>query len=218
MAVEHVSRTAFNLCNHVRLRMYTAGHHAVSIRKLQQGDFGGAESRSVIAMQRGSDAKVSRGVQDGIDSDVLNNPNGDGVSGLRQSLPDGDDAFELIVKIRDPLRRLVSRGVHRDGLVRHRSIEIQSALTKCSKIHNRLHSRTWLAHGLGYAIEVAVRGDAASGSSPPAGLGQDGRVPVPQNDDGALNQPGILRMTLFIEIQAVFECGVCKALDPIVNR
>jgi hypothetical protein len=46
-------------------------------------------------MQYGSDANVSGGIQDRIDSNLLNNPDGDRVSRLCQRLPDGDYSFAL---------------------------------------------------------------------------------------------------------------------------
>jgi len=51
---------------------------------------------------------LARVFQDGIDSDLLNDPDGDCVSRLRQRLPDRDYALEFIVEIGDPLDWLIA--------------------------------------------------------------------------------------------------------------
>src|SRR5271165_246177 len=152
-----------------------------------------------------------------IDSDLLNNPNGNCVSRFRKGLPGRDDAFKFIAEIGVPLSRTVSRHRHRDGFVGHGSIKIENSLTKSSQINKRLHRRARLPLRLSYTVIVVVGVITAFVHLTATCLGQDGGITVSKNNQGTLNQLLALGMSFPIELESVLQRHIRNVLDTVVN-
>ncbi len=130
MRIRNVASAMSNLCDHVRVRVYAASHEAVSVREFEQCNNRCAECGAGIGLQYGMDTDIAGCIQDRINPNLLNNPNGRCVSRLGQRLPGRDYALELMIEVSDPLQRTISGVSYRDGFVGYGSIQIECTLLK----------------------------------------------------------------------------------------